>query len=176
MAAFRRIFLLVAGAVRRAGEATRTREKPRPKFAMSVSKWILRAVLLLLVIQIVPYGRDHPNPPVTGQPPWDSNATRETFASVCGDCHSNETDWPWYSNVAPVSWLVTHDVLDGRKHFNVSEWGRPRQDADEAVEVVRTEEMPLWFYLPLHPEARLSPTQRARFLEGLSKTFPEGES
>ena len=68
---------------------------------------IVVAVLagLFLAIQFVPYGRDHSNPPVIGEPTWNSPETRALAVRACFDCHSNETVWPWYSNIAPVSWL-----------------------------------------------------------------------
>jgi mono/diheme cytochrome c family protein len=138
---------------------------------MNVRKYALLALAVLVAIQLVPYGRAHSNPPVQAEPPWDSEATRTLFFQACGDCHSNETVWPWYSAVAPVSWLVQHDVDEGREHLNVSEWGRERQDGDEAAEMVRDEEMPPWFYLPLHPEARLTADEIEGFLAGLEATF-----
>jgi hypothetical protein len=80
---------------------------------------------------------------------------------ACGDCHSNETVWPWYSKVAPASWLVFQDVQEGRMHLNFSEWNRmgpemARTRIREVCEEVRKGEMPPWYYLPLHPAARLS--------------------
>ena len=60
-----------------------------------------------LLIQFVPYGRSHTNPPVLSEPAWDSPETRVLAQTACFDCHSNETDWsPWYTKVAPASWLV----------------------------------------------------------------------
>lgn len=91
---------------------------------MNLKKLLGGTVLVLAAIQLVPYGRDHLNPPVTGEPAWDSPRTQELFSRACKDCHSNNTVWPWYSNVAPASWLAALDVSVGRKKFNVSEWGR----------------------------------------------------
>lgn len=131
-------------------------------------------VAVLAAIQLVPYGRDHQNPPVTGEPAWDSPETRELFMQTCGDCHSNETRWPWYSSIAPASWLARLDVDMGRKHFNVSEWGRQaRNEGDEAAETLREGKMPPWFYLPAHPEAKLDEADKARLVEGLVATFGE---
>jgi mono/diheme cytochrome c family protein len=113
---------------------------------------------------------------VTREPEWDRARTREIFFRACKDCHSNETVWPWYSNVAPISWLVQHDVDEGREHFNVSEWGRKKNDGDEAAELVRRDEMPPWFYLPAHPEASLSAAEREEFSSGLVATFGDEES
>jgi mono/diheme cytochrome c family protein len=108
---------------------------------------------------------------VLAEPAWDRPETREVFFRSCKDCHSNETEWPWYSVVAPVSWLAQYDVEEGREHLNVSEWGRKKNDGDEAAEMVREGEMPPWFYLPAHPGARLSESQRSEFVAGLVATF-----
>jgi len=129
------------------------------------------AIAAFVVIQLVPYGRDHTNPPVQKEPDWDSQRTREIFFRVCRNCHSNETEWPWYSNIAPASWLVQYDVDEAREHFNVSEWGRKRNKGDEAADEVREDEMPPWYYRPLHPEARMTPAERQDFLAGLVRTF-----
>ena len=77
-------------------------------------------LLAFVAIQLVPYGRDHDNPAVIAEPNWDSPQTRDLFMTACGDCHSYETEWPWYSNIAPVSWLVQHDVEEGREKLNFS--------------------------------------------------------
>lgn len=133
-------------------------------------------LVLLLAIQLVPYGRDHTNPPVVAEPAWDSPETRALFVRACADCHSNQTVWPWYSHIAPVSWLVAHDVAEGRAKFNISMWGQQRNEGDEAAESVREGEMPLPIYLPTHPEARLTTAEREQLIAGLTATFGgEGE-
>ena len=127
-----------------------------------------------VLIQLVPYGHDHTNPPVTGEPTWDSPKTKAMFDRACADCHSHETKWPWYSNVAPVSWLVAHDVEDGRKHFNTSAWGQQKHNGGKhAAEEVEEGEMPIPIYPPLHPEAKLSPEEKTAFIAGLKATFGE---
>ena len=133
------------------------------------------ALGLAAVLQLLPVGAPRDNPPVRAEPQWSSPRTRELFLRSCGDCHSNETRWPWYSRVAPVSWLVAHDVKGGRGHLNVSEWDRPQKDADEAAEEVRDGEMPLPLYLAAHPGARLSATERAELIAGLEATFGAGD-
>ncbi len=124
------------------------------------------------MIQLAPYGRDHGNPPVVAEPSWDSAQTRELSVRACFDCHSNETVWPWYSNVAPVSWLVQRDVDEGREELNYSEWTR-RQEGEESAESVREGSMPPSSYLLTHPEARLTDAELAALADGLAATFGE---
>lgn len=132
---------------------------------------LLGAVALAAAIQLVPYGRDHSNPPVTAEPQWDSVATRDLAKRACFDCHSNETVWPWYSHVAPVSWLLQRDVDEGRSKLNFSEWDKPQKEADEAAEAVREGEMPMWIYLPAHPEARFTEAEKQALIAGLEATI-----
>ena len=134
--------------------------------------WSLTGVIVLLVvIQAIPYGRNHANPPVDGEPPWDSAQTRPLAARACFDCHSNQTVWPSYGNIAPISWLVQRDVDSGRRKLNYSEWNRPQRDARESAKSVQEGEMPPWYYVPLHPDARLSSTERDALIRGLTATF-----
>lgn len=129
------------------------------------------AVILFALIQLVPYGRDHENPPVIAEPAWDSPQTRELFFRACKDCHSHETNWPWYASIAPISWMMQYDIEEGRSHFNVSRWGQGKQDADEAAGMVRKGEMPPWFYLPAHPEAQLTDAEKQALIAGFVATF-----
>lgn len=122
-------------------------------------------------IQFVPYGREHTNPPVISEPTWDSPRTRELAVRACFDCHSNETKWPWYSNIAPLSWSVQEHVDEGREVLNFSEWNRTYEEAHEAGEEVAEGEMPLASYLPLHPEANLSDEERRALIDGLNRTL-----
>src|SRR5690242_6290427 len=93
---------------------------------MKVIRTIFFSLLgVFLLIQLVPYGRDHTNPSHNVEPKWDKPATRALARRACFDCHSNKTVWPWYSHVAPVSWLVMKDVVDGRHEMNFSEWDKP---------------------------------------------------
>lgn len=125
---------------------------------------------LFAAIQLVPYGRAHANPPVISEPAWDSAATRALAVRACFDCHSNETQWPWYSHVAPVSWLVQRDVEVGRRVLNFSEWNRPSEEAGESAETVVKGEMPPWFYVLPHPEASLSASEKRALAAGLTAT------
>jgi hypothetical protein len=133
---------------------------------------VLLSVLgVLLLIQVIPYGRAHDAPPVTQEPSWDSGATRRLARAACFDCHSNETAWPWYSNVAPMSWFVQRDVDNGRETLNFSEWDRPQGEVEEVAEVIEEGEMPPWYYLMLHSGARLSDAEKQRLIDGLLATF-----
>ena len=129
----------------------------------------------LVIIQAVPYGRDHTNPPVIAEPAWDSPATREWAVRACYDCHSNETVWPWYSHVAPMSWLVQRDVDEGREDLNFSEWQREQDEADEAAETVRDGSMPPRQYLLSHSAARLTDTQLDSLARGLAATLGDDD-
>ena len=106
--------------------------------------------ILRLGIQLVLYGRAHTNAPVTAEPAWDRTETRELARRACFDCHSNETSWPWYTTIAPASWLAQRHVNEGRRVLNFSEWDRPQRQAREAVESVREGEMPTRDYLWVH--------------------------
>lgn len=114
--------------------------------------------VLLAGIQLVPVDRDQP--PVTAEikaPP----EVRAILKTACYDCHSNETVWPWYSYIAPLSWRIADHVDHGRGNLNFSEWGLLPADEREKLrneiwEEVERGDMPLSDYLRMHPEARLS--------------------
>lgn len=114
--------------------------------------------LSFFAIQLVPVERT--NPPVETEVEA-LPAAQALLKRSCYDCHSNETRWPWYSYVAPASWLVADDVRHGRKHLNFSTWNRYDEEKQlhkvkECWEETYEGRMPLWFYLPLHPEATLT--------------------
>jgi len=121
-------------------------------------KKILIALAIIVVgIQFIPVDRS--NPPVTGKIDAPSNVLSILKAS-CFDCHSNETEWPWYSYVAPVSFLVSADVEDGRKRVNFSEWDKYDEEKrakklDAIIEEVEEGEMPLSKYTLMHPNAKM---------------------
>jgi heme-binding protein len=124
-----------------------------------------------LLIQVVPYGRDHTNPPVTRAVRWDSARTEQLAARACGDCHSNLTKWPWYTNVAPGSWLVAQDVNGGREELNFSEWDRGQPSIDEVVEAVDGGGMPPLQYKLIHSSSRLSAKEKQELIDGLRRTW-----
>ena len=125
----------------------------KPIFTM-----IAFTILFLGLIQLVPVTQSNPAivKEVEAPPP-----IRALLKRACYDCHSHETVWPWYNQIAPVSWLLAWDVHEGREELNFSMWNQytgKRKDKmlKEIAEEIDEGEMPPWFYLPLHPEARLS--------------------
>lgn len=133
------------------------------------AKWTaLGLLVLLLAIQVVPYGRDHTNPTGGRQIAWDSPRTEQLMTGACMDCHSNLTRWPWYSNVAPISWLVQDDVDEGRGELNLSTGD---VDLEEMIEAIREGSMPPWQYKPTHPGAWLSQGEKQDLIQGLEATF-----
>lgn len=142
--------------------------------------WMALAAIAVLFVaaQFVPYGQGRDNPPVVMEPAWDSPATRMLAKQACFDCHSNETTWPVYARVAPISWLVQRDVTEGRAALNFSEWHVPQKDAGEAAQTVSEGEMPLQMYQLMHAHARLSAADRSRLARGLAATLgvAHGES
>jgi hypothetical protein len=129
-------------------------------------------IVLFVLIQLIPFGRDHTNPPVAQEPNWDSPQTRALAARACFDCHSNETTWPWYSNIAPISWLTERDVLEGRRRLNFSDisanGGRATREFARAID---GGSMPPFYYVWLHPSAGLSPAEKQALIQGLQATF-----
>jgi hypothetical protein len=110
---------------------------------------------------------------VVKEPSWTHASIRELAVRACFDCHSNETQWPWYSNVAPVSWFVQRHVEEGRKVLNFSEWNRVYEEAEEASEAVLEGEMPLTSYLLAHPSARLTREETKILARGLAEIARE---
>jgi hypothetical protein len=134
-------------------------------------KILLRAGLGLLAVavllQLVPYGRDHTNPPVTQDAPWPDGRARELATTTCYDCHSNQTRWPLQSFVAPFSWMVARDVEQGRDALNFSTWDEDDGEADDAADAVADGSMPPRRYLLAHPDALLSDAERQVLIDAL---------
>jgi hypothetical protein len=145
-----------------------------------LGKTALGVAGVAVLIQLVSFERT--NPPVTG----DLQAPPEVKALLqraCYDCHSHHTEWPWYTAVAPISWLTHRDVVEGRKHLNFSTWAQvpPARQAKKLAEVVdevSEDEMPPWFYLPLHPHAKLTAEEKqvlVRWAKAGSAEVPDKE-
>lgn len=143
----------------------------RPRWRTVFRLLALSLVGALVVAQAIPYGRDHKNPPVAAEPSWDQPATRALVVRACFDCHSNETQWPWYSHLAPTSWLVQAHVNEGRQVLNFSQWNTSYKEAHEASETVLAGTMPPRSYLLLHPEARLERSEISALARGLDATL-----
>jgi len=135
-----------------------------------MKKKLLYIVIILVVIQFIPYGKDHTNPKVVNEPNWDSVRTKELFYKACGDCHSNKTKWPSYSNIAPISWIIAHHIDEGREHLNINE-NPSKKDIKEAIEETEEDEMPPFPYKLMHKEARLSKKEKKDLINGLKNTF-----
>ena len=132
----------------------------------------LSGVLTLALIQLVPYGRAHSNPAITGEPQWANDRTRELMVDACYSCHSNEVEYPPYEVIAPLSWMVQPHVDEGREAVNYSEFVTDPGQAEETVEVVEEGEMPPDYYtrFGLHSEANLSDADVQELLDGLRET------
>lgn len=126
-------------------------------------------VAAFLAIQLVPYGWSHPNPPVVRDAPWPDEESAAIARTSCYDCHSNETDWPAYSYVAPMSWLVRSDVEEGRDELNLSDWDADADEADDAAEEVEEGSMPPSQYTRVHRDARLTDEERATLVAALEQ-------
>jgi hypothetical protein len=138
---------------------------------------IFGCIALALVVQAYRPARD--NPPIDAARTLEAAVSvpagvEQILAGSCNDCHSDQTHWPWYSNVAPISWIIADHVTSGRRHLNFSEWLRPgvddpaeytRQKLISACRELRLGRMPLLSYELLHPEARLSSAQIQAFCD-----------
>lgn len=127
-----------------------------------------------LLIQFIPVSRT--NPPVTRDVSAPT-VVKAILRGSCYDCHSHETVWPWYSRVAPVSWMIAADVREGREHLNFSTWDTLTPDLQRAMrqlawKEVRTGAMPPAPYLLLHPDARLDDVRKKELQAWMEK--PEG--
>ena len=140
--------------------------------------WLIAIVLLFLFIQLIPWEQ----PPATKDNPDDlllhQNVPEDVaglLKASCYDCHSNETVYPWYSKVAPVSWLVRRDVKEGRKELNFSEWNKLKitkkaKALDQIAEYTESEEMPMKIYTIMHPDAKLDDAKRKKIIDWANNT------
>jgi len=134
---------------------------------------------VFLGIQLIPVDRE--NKPVDRSQNFvDINKTPEDIKVIlkntCYDCHSNETEYPTYSYIAPISWTIKDHINEGRKHLNFSEWGSYNKDLKEnaiekTISTVESQEMPLPSYIGYHPKANLTTIQR----KALEKYFKNQE-
>jgi hypothetical protein len=178
-------------------------QQQRPSFLRPRN--IILVVIGLVIVASVPAWFWQTNPPVVAEPAWDSPQTRELAKRACFDCHSNETNWPIYSRIAPIAYPVTIHVVEGREELNFSEWGQKQAstsaffakpvyadededeereqgeeggggEASELVEVIIEGEMPLQDYMWLHPEARLTETEKQQLIAGFQATMGQSSA
>lgn len=136
-------------------------------------KTVIILAVILVAIQFIPV--DRTNPPVTQEIDVPENVL-SIFKKSCYDCHSNETEYPWYAYVAPVSFLVAKDVNNGRRNINFSEWDKYSDKErtkifEEIIEEIEDGEMPPGKYLLFHPDAEVSTSQLnilKKFVKGLN--------
>jgi hypothetical protein len=135
------------------------------KRLLRVLKWLLIiGVVCLVIAQFLGPAKTNPASYATQSIEARLQVTPQVAAILdrsCNDCHSNKTRWPWYSNVAPVSWFVIDHVNEGRENINFSEWGKYSQRDNDSLlrqmcREVRAGVMPLSSYTPLHPGSKLS--------------------
>ncbi len=132
--------------------------------------WWFWLIVFFGLIQLLPYGKDHQNPPVYQEIQWSSPQVRSLAVRACYDCHSNEVTWPWYSNIAPISWIIQNDIDTAREVVNFSDFVTI-QKTGEMREVVLEGEMPPLSYVLLHPSAMLSDAERQQLADGLAQSF-----
>jgi hypothetical protein len=141
---------------------------------------VLHVVLVLaavfLVLQLIPYGWTHSNPPVTSAAPWPDAESEAVARQSCYSCHSNETDWPAYSYVAPMSWLVRRDVDSGRRAMNFSEWDPADNEAEDAIDEIDDGDMPPSQYTLIHRDATLTDEEQAILSRALNQMAGEDSS
>jgi Haem-binding domain len=153
-----------------------------------MKKWLKRSLITLAVLgalaQLVRPSRT--NPPVDPKQEITAHmqmdpAVTATLTRACNDCHSNRTRWPWYSNVAPVSWLVARDVNEGREELNFSEWGASREKEPgkllgKICSEMKEGEMPMATYRLMHPQARITSAEAenvCRWANSIAKNVAE---
>jgi cytochrome c551/c552 len=140
----------------------------RKIFVIIVAIFIIGALL----IQLIPLSGRGNNPPVVQDVQWDSPQTANLARRACYDCHSNETVWPWYSYVAPVSWLIYNDVMEGRSKINFSVAGSIHRSAAEMADEIQEGGMPPSQYLIMHPQAKLTDAEKQQLITGLKNSLP----
>ena len=127
-------------------------------------------ILVFALIQLVPFGHDHANPATVSEPKWSSPEARALVKESCFQCHSNETNWTWYSNIAPASWLIQYDVNAGRSKFNFSDWNNKPGELDEMIGTIQEGEMPPVQYWIFHPNSRLNSQQKQSLMDALNSS------
>ena len=140
-------------------------------------KILLSLLIVLIVIQFIKPARN-----VSGQVlPADiakiysvPDSVQRVLKTACYDCHSNNTNYPWYANIQPMSWLLAHHVKEGKAELNFSEFGsytirRQRSKLKSIASQVKDGEMPIWSYTLMHKDANLSKEEKALIIDWATK-------
>ncbi|MDQ0783033.1 heme-binding domain-containing protein [Chryseobacterium sp. W4I1] len=148
-----------------------------------MKKVLVILLVAFIIIQFFPIDKTNP-PPTPGMDFLKIKNTPEPVAKIistsCYDCHSNETEYPWYSSISPASWFVKNHIDEGRKHLNFSTFAmyEPKQQAhklEECIEMVEKEEMPLESYYVGHQDAKLTADQRKELIKYFKKVKEDTE-
>ncbi len=139
-----------------------------------MKKYIFFTIIVILIVcQFFPIDKTNPEVDSTKDfltmenPPTE---VKQLIKTACYDCHSNETQYPWYTNVAPISWWIKKHIDNGRKKLNYSNWGdyeadKKQHKLKESAEEIHEKQMPLLSYFVMHPEAKLDDTQRQMIVD-----------
>jgi mono/diheme cytochrome c family protein len=163
-----------SGSQKKTGQqaAAQSPQASRKRSRLRIVLWVVGALAaVFILIQFIPYGRDHTNPPATDPFVWSAPGAEAVAKASCYDCHSNETRWWWAVDVAPFSWLAWRDIKEGRGRLNFSEWnnGVTVEELQRAV----NGEMPPLQYTLLHPKAKLNDQTRQTLLNGFRTSLAD---
>jgi mono/diheme cytochrome c family protein len=143
------------------------------KFWKVILYLFIAGLVVFVLLQVVPYGRDHTNPSTISEPNWSSPEVRALVFDNCGQCHSHNTDWTWYSNIAPASWLIYWDVENARDKFNFSDWNNSPGYIGDLVEAINEGEMPPIQYTLFHPDAILDAQEKQALIDALTSSLEQ---
>ena len=133
-------------------------------------KVMILIVVVLGAIQLIPHEFDMPETDPTMVFKTDNVEVHNILNKACMDCHSNQTEYPWYASITPVNYWLAGHIKEGREHLNFSEWNTypaadQRHVAKEIVEVIEKKEMPMLFYWLIHWDAKLTPEERQTLVD-----------
>lgn len=158
------------------------------KQKLNFKKIALYSLIALVLMQLIRINKN--NPPVVAQNDFiqltkPDQEIASILKSSCYDCHSNEVTYPWYTNIAPISWWIKHHINEGSEHLNFSEWGtysakKTDHKLEECVEMITEGEMPMWSYTIMHSDAKLDQLQKDKLITffnslRVNKNSEEGE-
>jgi uncharacterized membrane protein YgaE (UPF0421/DUF939 family) len=140
---------------------------------------IVIGVLICFILILQLFSPKFENPPVKAKLEA-SPEVQKILQDSCYDCHSNETKYPWYASIAPVSFLVAHDIKEGRRKLNFSEWNYSQKKGNKKIadireEVLEDSEMPPWFYVMMHSKAKMT-DQKKEIIRKWSSSMETGNN